>query len=258
MNVVKQSFLAALLLAFLAQPAMAEEMLVAAASDLSFVLPELAARFEKETGHTLKLSFGSSGNLFSQIENGAPFDLFFSADVDYPRRLEAAGRVEPGTLYPFAKGRIVLWVSNGSGLDLGRGLRVLLDPAVRKIAIANPRHAPYGRAAVAALQHEKIYESVEQKLVFGENILQAAQFVESGNADVGILALSLAVAPAMKGKGRYFQIPQNAHPPIEQAAVILMSSHRKQAAQQFLRFLKKPETISLLQEYGFSVAESRK
>jgi len=257
-NVVKQSFLAALLLAFLAQPAMAEEMLVAAASDLSFVLPELAARFEKETGHTLKLSFGSSGNLFSQIENGAPFDLFFSADLDYPRRLEVGGRVEPGTFCPFAKGWIVLWVSNGSGLDLGRGLRVLLDPAVRKIAIANPRHAPYGRAAVAALQHEKIYESVEQKLVFGENISQAAQFVESGNADVGILALSLAVAPAMKSKGRYFQIPQNAHPPIEQAAVILMSSHRKQAALQFLRFLKKPETISLLQEYGFSVAESRK
>jgi len=134
----------------------------------------------------------------------------------------------------------------------------LLDPAVRKIAIANPRHAPYGRAAVAALQHEKIYESVEQKLVFGENILQAAQFVESGNADAGILALSLAVAPAMKSKGRYFQIPQNAHPPIEQAAVILKSSHRKQAAQQFLRFLKKPETISLLQQHGFSIAESRK
>lgn len=258
MNVVKQSFLAAVLLAFLAQPAMAEEMLVAAASDLSFVLPELAARFEKETGHTVKLSFGSSGNLFSQIENGAPFDLFFSADLDYPRRLEVAGRVEPGTFYPFAKGRLVLWVSNGSGLDLGRGLRLLLDPAVHKIAIANPRHAPYGRAAVAALQHGKIYESVEQKLVFGENILQAAQFVESGNADVGILALSLAVAPAMKSKGRYFQIPQNAHPPIEQAAVILKSSHRKQAAQQFLRFLKKPETISLLQQHGFSIAESRK
>ena len=258
MNVVKQSFLAALLLAFLAQPAMAEEMLVAAASDLSFVLPELAARFEKETGHTLKLSFGSSGNLFSQIENGAPFDLFFSADLDYPRRLEVAGRVEPGTFYPFAKGRIVLWVSNGSGLDLGRGLRLLLDSAVRKIAIANPRHAPYGRAAVAALQHEKIYESVEHKLVFGENISQAAQFVESGNADVGILALSLAVAPAMKSKGRYFQIPQNAHPPIEQAAVILKSSHRKQAAQQFLQFLKKPETISLLLQHGFSVAESCK
>ena len=258
MNVVKQSFLAAVLLAFLAQPAMAEEMLVAAASDLSFVLPELAARFEKETGHTVKLSFGSSGNLFSQIENGAPFDLFFSADLDYPRRLEVAGRVEPGTFYPFAKGRLVLWVSNGSGLDLGRGLRLLLDPAVHKIAIANPRHAPYGRAAVAALQHGKIYESVEQKLVFGENISQAAQFVESGNADVGILALSLAVAPAMKSKGRYFQIPQNAHPPIEQAAVILKSSHRKQAAQQFLRFLKKPETISLLQQHGFSIAESRK
>ncbi len=258
MNVVKQSLLAALSLAFLAQPAMAEEMLVAAAWDLSFVLPELAARFEKETGHTLKLSFGSSGNLFSQIENGAPFDLFFSADLDYPRRLQAAGRVEPGTFYPYANGRIVLWASNGSGLDLGRGLRVLLDPAVRKIAIANPRHAPYGRAAVAALQREKIYESVEQKLVFGENISQAAQFVESGNADVGILALSLAVAPALKSKGRYFQIPENAHPPIEQAAVILKSSHRKQAAQQFLQFLKKPETISLLQEYGFRVAESRK
>lgn len=258
MNVMKQRLLMALLLSFAAQPAMAEEMFVAAASDLSFVFPELAARFEKETGHRLKISFGSSGNLFSQIENGAPFDLFFSADVDYPRRLEAAGRVEPGTFYPYANGRIVLWVSNGSRLDLSRGLSVLLDPAVRKIAIANPRHAPYGRAALAALQREKIHENVEQKLVFGENISQAAQFVESGNADVGILALSLAVAPAMRSKGRYFEIPQNVHPPIEQAAVILKSSQRKQEAQQFLQFLKKPETISLLQEYGFSVAESRK
>src|SRR5207245_7660568 len=203
-------------------------------------------------------TLGSSGNFFTQIQNGAPFDMFFAADIDYPKKLEAAGLGEPGTLYQYATGKIVMWVPADSKLDVSKGLALLLDAAVRKISIANPKHAPYGRAAVAAMTKQGIYDKLSDKLVFGENISQAAQFVESGNADVGIIALSLAVAPAMKSKGRYFQIPQNAHPPIEQAAVILMSSHRKQAALQFLRFLKKPETISLLQEYGFSVAESRK
>ena len=250
-----RSGILALSLTGLAVTACAEEIAVAAASDLSFVLPELAARFERETGHTLKFTFGSSGNFFSQIQNGAPFDLFFSADRDYPERLEAAGLVEPGTLYPYATGRIVLWAPRGSRLDLSRGLRVLLDQGIGRIAIANPRHAPYGRAAVTALERAKIYNEVQRKLVFGENISQAAQFVESGNADIGILALSLVVAPPMKDKGRYVEIPADAHPAIEQACVVLKSSPHKPTARLFLDYLKRPETRALLARYGFTVPE---
>src|ERR1022692_1711657 len=136
----------------------AQEITVAAASDLQFALQDVANRFQKDTGKSVKLIFGSSGNFFTQIQNGAPFDVFFSADIDYPRKLEAAGLAEPGTLYPYATGKIVLWVRNESKLDLGQGLRVLLDPDIGKIALANPEHAPYGRAAVAAIKHEKIYE----------------------------------------------------------------------------------------------------
>src|SRR5689334_7536728 len=131
----------------------AQEITVAAAADLQFAFQDVAARFEKDTGTHVKLIFGSSGNFFAQIQNGAPFDAYFSADIDYPRRLEAAGLAEPGMLYPYATGKIVLWAPKESKLDLSRGLQVLLDPKIRKIAIANPEHAPYGRAAVAALRH---------------------------------------------------------------------------------------------------------
>ena len=158
--------------------AMANELTVAAAADLTFAFKDVAARFQKETGNTVKLSFGSSGNFFSQIQNGAPYDLFFSADIDYPKKLEAAGLAEPGSLYEYATGKIVLWVPDASPLDLKRGLKVLLDPRATKIAIANPLHAPYGKAAVAALKHEKIYDQVKPRLVLGENIAQTAQFVQ--------------------------------------------------------------------------------
>src|SRR5271169_4227212 len=156
---------------------------VAAAADLTFAFKDVGARFEKQTGNSLKLTYGSSGNFFSQIQNGAPFDLFFSADVSYPQKLEAAGLTEPGTIYEYATGKLVMWVPNASKLDLSRGLSVLLDPSIRKIAVANPLHAPYGVAAVAALRHAGIYDQVKGKLVLGENISQTAQFVQSGNAD---------------------------------------------------------------------------
>ena len=180
----------------------AQEITVAAASDLQFAFHDVGERFEKETGKHVKLIFGSSGNFFAQLQNGAPFDVFFSADIDYPKRLEAAGLTVPGTLYPYAIGRIVLWVPTQSKLDLNRGLQVLVDPSIHKVAIANPEHAPYGRAAVAALRHENIYDQVSAKFVLGENISQTATFVVSGNADIGIVALSLAVAPSMKDKGQ--------------------------------------------------------
>jgi len=232
----------------------AQEITVAAAADLQFVFADVSARFHEDTGKSVKLTFGSSGNFFTQIQNGAPFDLFFSADIDYARKLEAAGLAEPGTLYEYAIGKIVLWAPNQSKIDLNRGLKVLLDPSVKKVAIANPQHAPYGRAAVAALQHEGFYEKVTEKFVLGENISQTAAFVASGSADIGIVALSLAVAPAMKEKGRYVEIPAAEYPAIEQAAVILKSSKQKETARRFLDYLKTPAMIDLLKTYGFSAS----
>ena len=189
----------ALLVFVVSAPAAAQEITVAAASDLQFALPQIAVAFEKQTGLKVRLVFGSSGNLSAQIRQGAPYDVFFSADVSYARELESAGLAEPGSLEVYAVGRIVVWVPRSSALDVEhQQIRVFLDPAVTRIAVANPRHAPYGRAAEAALKRLEIYEQVKDKLVLGENISQAAQFVESGNAQVGILALSLALAPAMK------------------------------------------------------------
>jgi molybdate transport system substrate-binding protein len=216
---------------------------IAAASDLQSILPDLAARYERETGTRTTLTFGSSGNFFTQIQNGAPFDLFFSADADYPRQLEAAGLTEPGTLYPYAVGTLVLWTRNDSGLDLRRGLEVLRD--------SNPEHAPYGRAAVAALKHEGLYDRVRQKLVLGENVSQAAQFVQSGNAEAGLIARSLARAPALRASGVYVDVPASFYPPIEQAAVIVRTSGRKDAARQFLTFLQRPDVAQAMKDAGF-------
>lgn len=231
----------------------AQTITVAAASDLQFAFQDVAARFEKSSGKQVKLIFGSSGNFFAQIQNGAPFDLFFSADVDYAKKLAAAGLAEPGTLYEYATGKIVLWAPQQSPVDLKSGLQVLRDPAIKKIAIANPEHAPYGRAAVAALRHEKLYDQVAGKFVLGENISQTATFVVSGSADIGIVALSLALAPALKDKGRYAEIPSEDYPPIEQAAVILKSSQQKETARAFLVFVKSSEILNLLKTYGFAV-----
>ena len=227
---------------------------VAAASDLQAVLPELAARFQKETGTQVKVSYGSSGNFFAQIQNGAPFDIFLSADVDYPRRLLASGHAERGSLHHYATGRIVLWMRRESGIDVSRGLAVLRDSRIRRVAIANPAHAPYGRAAVAAMRAASVYDAVRGKLVLGENISQTAQFVDSGNADAGILALSLALGPALRARGHYVEIPSSSHPPIEQAAVIVAASRQKAAARRFIDYLRSPEIVKLLASFGFSVA----
>jgi molybdate transport system substrate-binding protein len=246
--------LLSIILIFVAQAFAADEILVAAASDLQFALPELAQKFEQQTGIKVNLTFGSSGNFTNQIRNGAPFDLFFSADLNYPRQLAADGFADATTLYHYADGKIVLWTPIASKLDLQQGLKVLLQPEVHKISIANPAHAPYGRAAVAALQHENLYEQVEAKLVLGENISQTAQFVQSGNADVGIIALSLAIAPSAQGKGKYFEVPAADYPAIEQGVVLLKSSSHKSLAVKFLDFLKTPESQASLARFGFSFA----
>ncbi len=239
-------------------PSVAEagEVTIAAASDLNFAFKELVAAFEQKTGIPVKISLGSSGNFFSQIQQGAPYDLYFSADVRYPQKLIESGQAVPGSLFKYAVGRLVVWLPNGSPLAVEqRGLDVLLDPAVKRIAIANPKHAPYGRAAVAAMQHFKVYECVKDKLVFGENIAQAAQFVQSGAADVGIVALSLALAPAMKAVGQYWEVPASAHPAIEQGAVVLRGAKHPEEARAFLEFLRSREGREVMTRYGFVLPE---
>jgi molybdate transport system substrate-binding protein len=230
-----------------------QEITVAAAADLRFVMQDIAARFHKETGISVKLVYGSSRNFFQQIQNGAPFDMFFSANLDYPRKLETAGLTEPGTFYQYAIGKIVIWVPDDSKLDVNSGLQSLLNPAIKKIAIANPQYAPYGQAAVAAMKKENVYDKVADKFVLGENISETASFVVSRSADVGIVALSLALSPNMKNKGRYTEIPEGYYPPIQQACVILKSSQHKDAAKSFLDFIRTLSVTELFQTYGFAV-----
>ncbi|MFZ0796324.1 MAG: molybdate ABC transporter substrate-binding protein [Terriglobales bacterium] len=246
--------LLALLFLFTGAFASAQEITVAAAADMSAALPQLVADYTKKTGQVVKLTFGSSGNLANQIRNGAPFDVFFSANEEYPQQLIADGLALNGTLYRYAAGQLALWVPSDSPLELSKlGMQALLDPSVKKIAIANPAHAPYGRAAVGALWHFGIYERVSSRLVLGEDVSQAAQFVESGNAQAGLIALSHALAPALRDKGRYWVVPLDAYPTLNQAAVVLSRSKQRDAARRFLGFLRSSEAISLLATYGFSL-----
>jgi molybdate transport system substrate-binding protein len=236
----------------------AQDFTVAAAADLQSAMQDVAARFEKQTGKAVKVTYGSSGNFFQQIQNGAPFDMFFSANLDYPKKLERAGLVESGSYYGYGKGKIVVWVPNDSKLDISSGLKSLLDPKIGKVAVANPQHAPYGQAAVAAMRKEGIYDRVKDKFVLGENISQTASFAVSGAADVGVVALSLALSPNMKDKGRYAEIPEGDYPPIEQACVILSSSKNKDTAKQFLAFVKSAAVADILVKYGFDVPREEK
>ena len=232
----------------------AKEISVAAAADLSAAMQEVAKAYENQTGVKVKLSFGASGGLTQQIENGAPFDVFFSADMDYPKQLISHGDAEGATLYRYAIGKLVLWAPTDSSVDVEhRGLKVLTDPQVKKIALANPQPAPYGRAAVAAMKHAGLYDQVSDKLVMGENVSQAAQFVESGNAQVGFVALAFAMAPAMKGKGKYWEIPPEAYPALEQGVVVLAHSRHKKDAAAFVEYIKTKAAASVLQKYGFAV-----
>jgi molybdate transport system substrate-binding protein len=236
--------------------AAAQSLTIAAASDLQSALPAIASQFEKDTGQKVTLTFGSSGNFFAQIQNGAPFDVFLSADIAYPARLERSGLADRGSLYEYARGRLVVWTRRDSGIDVARGLQALADARVRRIAIANPDHAPYGRAAVAALQATGLYDRVRAKLVLGENISQAAQFAESGSADAGIIALALARSPTLERAGVYVELPDSLHPPIQQAAIVVASSRQKPLARQFVDALKKPDAVRILQAFGFAVAAS--
>jgi molybdate transport system substrate-binding protein len=232
----------------------AAELVVAAAADLSTALQDIGDSYQTKTGVKVKLSFGASGALTQQIQNGAPFDLFFSADMDYPRQLVAAGDADGASLYQYAVGKLVLWVPADSSLDVEhQGMNILLDPSVKKIAIANPQHAPYGRAAAAALKHAGLYDRIADRLVLGENVSQAAQFVESGNAQAGFVALAHAVAPAMRGKGKYWEVPVEFYPALAQGVVVLSHSQHKKEAADFLEYIKTKESTDLLRKYGFKL-----
>jgi molybdate transport system substrate-binding protein len=229
------------------------EVRVAAAADLRFAFDKVASEFQKKNpGIKVTATYGSSGNFYTQLSNKAPFDLFLSADIDYPRKLGEEYLTETGSEFIYAVGHIVVWVPNSSKLDLDKlGIRAVADPAVKKLAIANPKHAPYGRAAEAAMKKLGVYDNVKDRLVMGENIAQTAQFVESGSADVGIIALSLALAPPMHDKGRYWTVPLDAYPRLEQDGVILSWAKDREATQALRDFMTGTEARSILKRYGF-------
>jgi len=230
------------------------ELLVSAAADLNPALNEIAQQFEKKTGVRVKLSFAASGALTQQIQNGAPFDLFFSADMDYPRQLIAQRHAVNSSLYEYSLGKLVLWVLASSPLDVEhKGLEILLDSSVKRIALANPQHAPYGRAAVAALKHAGLYERVAGRFVMGENVSQAAQFAESGNAQAGFVALAHALSPAIRNTGKFWVVPADYYPPLEQGVVILTTSQHKKEAADFLEYVKRKDGSDVLRKYGFTL-----
>jgi molybdate transport system substrate-binding protein len=225
---------------------------VAAAADLKFAMDELVRAFRSAHPEiAVAVSYGSSGNFFAQIQNGAPFDVFFSADADYPRRLATAGLAPEGSEFPYAVGRIVIWTPTASSVRIERGAQALTAPDVRRVAIANPRHAPYGRAAEAALRTLGVYEAVKERLVFGENVAQTAQFVQSGSADAGIIALSLALAPELARQGRYHELPLDSYPRMDQAGIILGRARDPLAARSFRDFVLGPVGRATLKRYGF-------
>jgi molybdate transport system substrate-binding protein len=248
---------ALVLIVILAVASYGQEITIAAAADLRSALNEITSHFQSKTAIRVKVVYGSSGNLFQQIQNGAPFDVFLSANSDYPKKLEAAGLSVPGTYYEYARGHIVLLTSSASTLDPRQGLKVLLEPSVKRIAIADPTHAPYGQAAVAALKSQGIYDQVSRKIVVAENVAQAASFVTSGAADIGIIAESLAVLPSARAQSHFVEIPADEYPPIQQACVLLKSSTKQEAARRFLTYIQDPEASKILQRYGFDVPSTK-
>lgn len=240
-----------------AQPT--SELLVAAAADLKFVMDEMIQEFQKDHPEiTVKVSYGSSGNFYSQLSNQAPFDLFFSADIGYPRKLSEQGLILPGTEFLYGVGQLVLWVPNSSLIDVERlKLEAVRHESVHHIALANPKHAPYGKAAEAALRSAGLWEVAQSKIVLGENVSQALQFIQSGNAEIGIVALSLALAPGIRGQGRYWQIPLDTYPSLKQGGVILKWTKAPDAAQSLRGFVTGSKGRSVLKRYGFYLPGER-
>lgn len=229
------------------------KLLIAAASDLKFTLDSVIHVFSKTNNGKIDVTYGSSGKLTEQIINGAPFDMFFSADILYPERLKQQKKTS-SEIYHYATGRLVIWSKK---IDPSKnGMQSLADPVIKKIAIANPLHAPYGKRAVESLKFYKLFESLSTKLVYGENISQTAQFASTGAADIGIVALSLALSPNMKNEGgKYFMIPEESHQPLIQGAAITIHGKDNSLATTFFEFIKSKEAIEIFSHYGFPNAD---
>ena len=235
----------------LGQAPQVKELRIAAAADLQPVMPALAAAYEKEKGVKLIVSFASSATLTTQILNGAPMDLFLAADYSFPEQVVAAGLADGKAPTPYAKGTLVLWARKDSPVQPING-NTLSDDRAKSIAIADEFHAPYGRAAAAALRTMKLYDSLKPKLVVAENIAQAGQFAESGNAQLGLISLTLAESPHFKDVGTYVLIPSSQYPPILQCAVVLAKSDRKAAAHDFLQWMLSSEVQGKLRSFGLA------
>ncbi len=230
--------------------AQAKTVTIAAAADLRYAMDEIVKEYQKtNSGANIEVIYGSSGNAYTQILNGAPFDVYFSADIMYPQKLKEAGlTLTDPKLY--AIGRIVLW---SASIDVSKGLSVLAGKPDIKIAIANPDHAPYGQRSVEALKYYKLYEKVEKQLIFGENISQAAQFCLTGNADAGLIALSLVLSTSMSNQGKYFLIDDKSHRPLEQAYVILNHAKENKVAFAFAKFISSPAARLIFEKYGLTL-----
>ena len=230
-------------------PAHAEKITIAAAADLKFAIDEIAAAFRKaNAGDDVEVVYGSSGKFNTQIQQGAPYDLFFSADIAFPRELAKAG-LAASEVKPYAVGRIVLW---SASMDASKmTLDSLADPKISRIAIANPRHAPYGKRAEEALRASRLWDKVEPRLVYGENIANTAQFVQTGNAQVGIIALSLAISPELAGKGGYWLIPDHLHQPLEQGFVLTRRAEGSALAKRFADYMSSTPARAVMTKYGF-------
>ncbi len=224
---------------------------VAAAADLEPVLPPILDQFSKTTGISAEATYQASAILTTQIQSGAPFDIFFSADTRFPQRLIDAGLAEGTSPVIYARGTLVLWVPTAADLP-PPSLILLSGPQIKRLSIANPERAPYGRAAVASLRNLKLYDSLSSRLVTAQNIAQAAQFVDSGNADAGLISLTLAITPRLAASGSYFVMPRDSYPPIEQGAVVLKRSQQPEAARKLLNLLLSPSVQAELSKSGLT------
>jgi molybdate transport system substrate-binding protein len=246
------AMLCALLAASRPQQANAQTPLrVAAAADLEPVLPPILDQFGRATGIPAEATYQASAILTSQIQNGAPFDIFLSADTQFPRRLLDAGFAEGSAPTVYAQGTLVLWTPNAAHLP-PPSLDLLRSAQIKRLSIANPESAPYGRAAVAALRSLNLYDALSARLATAQNIAQAAQFVDSGNADAGLISLTLALTPRLAANGRYFVMPRDAYPPIAQGAVVLKRSQQQQAAHKLLNMLLTPAVQAQFAKSGLT------
>ncbi len=231
-------------------PAFADQVLVAVAANFIPPFREIATEFEKATGHAVRVAAGSSGNFYSQIKNGAPFDVFLSADVERPKRLEDAGLGVKDSRFNYAIGRLVLWSPNP---DLIKGEETLRSKNYKRLAIANPKTAPYGVAAMEAMQKLELWDSLQPHIVMGESLGQTMGFIESGNTQLGFVALSQVLDPKIKGQGSRWAVPTNLHEPIKQDVILLTKGNDNAAAKALMEFLGSPKSKTIIERYGYEL-----